>query len=134
MALVLVLVGKIAALAALLDAADPGGVFWALVLMSCAGRWSGVLLIRLFPYARPEGLGRSFQEGARGREVLIATMTLAVALGMAGEGGWGAALLAATMALMLGGWAQARLGGLTGDVYGAGIEISELVFLWVFLG
>lgn len=134
-ALVIVLMGKVAALASLLDPGVPAGrIFWALVLMSCAGRWCAVLLIRLFPYARREGLGRRFREGSGEREFLVATIIFIAALLVAGEGGWGAGLIAAAAALSVGGWARSRLGGLTGDVYGAGIEVSELVFLWIFLG
>lgn len=133
-ALVLVLLGKIAALAALLDDGEAAGrAFWGLVLMSCAGRWCGVVLIRSFPYARREGLGRSFREGSGDHEFLLATLTLAVALVVAAEGGWIATLMAGAAALALGAWSRARIGGLTGDVYGAGIEISELLFLWIFL-
>lgn len=133
-ALTLVLLGKMAGLAALMgEPASSIRVFWGLVLMSCAGRWCGVLLVRAFPYARPEGLGRRFRDGSGLRELGVATATLAVSLLVADAGGWGAAFAAAAGALALGVWANARLGGLTGDVYGAGIEISEVIFLWMLI-
>ncbi|MEY4575791.1 MAG: Cobalamin synthase, partial [Pseudomonadota bacterium] len=41
------------------------------------------------------------------------------------------AAYALSVALALGFWIFKRLGGLTGDVYGAAIELSELAFLIV---
>jgi cobalamin synthase len=42
---------------------------------------------------------------------------------------WLPLLLCAAAGLALGAWANARLGGITGDVCGAAIELGELAFL-----
>ena len=46
----------------------------ACLLAPMLGRWGMVLTIVLFPYARPEGLGRSMKDHAGWREMLLATL------------------------------------------------------------
>lgn len=121
-AVVLVLLLTHAALLSL-PAASRRGV---LLLAPALGRWAMVLAVAAFPYARPEGLGRLYHEHARPWPALVAGgsafLLSAVLFGMAGL-----ALLALTSLLALGaGWfAYRRLGGLTGDIYGAIGVISE---------
>jgi adenosylcobinamide-GDP ribazoletransferase len=93
------------------------------------GRWAVTPWIVLHPYARAEGLGRAFSGAARGREVAIATAIMAAPifpLGLRlGVAALGALAVAAVFAL----WLRRRLGGLTGDVYGATIELAEATAL-----
>lgn len=126
-ALALVLLVKVAAVAELLGR---GGAEWALFCAPTLARTAAVPLVVLFPYARPEGLGRAFHEGGGPRELAIAA-----ALGLASVLAAGgvrvilpaAAGLAAAAFLALS--IRRRLGGLTGDVYGAAIEVAEAAFL-----
>jgi adenosylcobinamide-GDP ribazoletransferase len=121
-ALVCLLLLKVAALGALAGQAR----VLALVLAPCLGRWAIVQATWSFPYARPEGLGRGFKDGLRGGHVAVAALTaLAAAAWLIGPGG--AALFAVTVAFV---WAAGmamvgRLGGLTGDTYGALCEVVE---------
>jgi adenosylcobinamide-GDP ribazoletransferase len=124
-ALVLVLLLKVFALAALLQRRELAAV----LLFPAMGRWAVAPSIVLHPYARSEGLGRAFNGAARPREVAIATAILAAAVLVLGP--WlampalGALAAAALFAL----WLRRRLGGLTGDVYGATIELAEATAL-----
>lgn len=110
--------------------------FWTLLIllavMGSVSRGGTVLLILIFPAARPDGLGQFFREKA-GKGPLVAGMVLGVLPGYLLLGAGGFFLGLAVWALMvLGALGVFRLlGGLTGDVYGAFIEVSELVFLMI---
>lgn len=124
-AVVLALLGKVVALAGLLRA----DTTWPLPLFPAAARWATTPLVILFPYARKEGLGRPFHEGGRASRLVIATLTLGipvVALGWRALLPVGAAAVAAAIIAIS---VLRRLGGLTGDVYGAAIELGEVAFL-----
>ncbi len=125
-ALALLLIAKVLAVHDLLAR----GTLWPIAAGPIAARWAVVPLIALFPYARPSGLGTPFHAERRLVHVLLATGLAAPAALL-----WGAPALRAGIAALAVqvGIALAlapRLGGLTGDVYGAAIEISELAF-WV---
>jgi adenosylcobinamide-GDP ribazoletransferase len=101
-----------------------------LLLAPVLSRWTMVGAIWAFPYARPEGLGSAFKTHVTWRLLLLATV---LALGAAG--GWMlwqglvmaavAVVIAAILAILV----VRRLGGLTGDVYGAINEVGEVTVL-----
>lgn len=129
--LVLLLLVKLAALAELLaPAADrPLRALLPLLLAPVLGRWAAVIAAAAFPLARPDGMGAAFRRGLGRREIILATLTAAVLCAILG---WRGPVLWATAGLTLLGLARlavARLGGLTGDVYGALIELAETVAL-----
>ena len=126
-ALALLLAGKLAAIAALVA----HGRAWPVFAAPVAARWAVVPLIAWFPYARPDGLGTAFHDHAGAAQVAGATVLAALALGGFGAPMVAPALAALATALGLALWLTRRLGGLTGDVYGAAIELAELVFLVV---
>jgi adenosylcobinamide-GDP ribazoletransferase len=126
-ALVLVLVAKVAAMAELASR----GNWVALVLFPCLGRWAATPLVAFLPYARPEGIGRAFVGKTGAREVAIATGTAALVVGLTGGGLMIPALAAALVEGALGIAMARKLGGLTGDVYGAAIELGEVAVLTV---
>jgi adenosylcobinamide-GDP ribazoletransferase len=136
-AAVLLLVLKVAALGALTraDAAAPLLAGW------CAARALPALDVYLWPYARPAGTGEAFtRERSLGPVelslgLLIGGVVVAGAVGFAidGAGTWFTGLLAAAVAMAVTLAVQAavakKLGGLTGDVYGMGIELAEAAAL-----
>jgi adenosylcobinamide-GDP ribazoletransferase len=102
-------------------------------------RWSMVLAAYHFPYARTTGLGGYFRAGlGRAQWLAAGLLTFALLLGAA----WliqlrllSLLLIAPLTVVLVGRWAAARLGGgLTGDVYGALCELTELCsLLWLVL-
>jgi adenosylcobinamide-GDP ribazoletransferase len=137
-ALFLVLAAKLFAIVDLLSR----GAVWPLFAAPLLARWAVVPLMVFFRYARPAGLGAAFRAPGRIARFAGASVVLglALALGATGMGmstatgaiaatfGAGAAA-ALGVALGVGAWLDRRLGGLTGDVYGAAIELAELAVL-----
>lgn len=124
-ALFLVLAGKIFAVLDLLARGDLFPLFAAPVL----ARLAVVPLLVCFRYARPAGLGSPFRAHARAWHVVAALplpLALCVWAGPSMLVPGGAAVTAAlACALAL----NRHLDGLTGDVYGAAIELAEVAFL-----
>jgi adenosylcobinamide-GDP ribazoletransferase len=123
-AVALVLIAKTACLEQV-AAAGPLALIGALA----TARWLAALAIAIYPYARREGLGRSFAE-VRAADLAVATATVAVvAVAVPAPAGVVAVLAASAAAFALWTWLAGSLGGLTGDGYGAGIEIAEVASL-----
>lgn len=128
--LLLVLGAQVAAIAAL--AAGHGAP---VVAAAVAWSWAvsravlPVLCTRVFRPARPGGLGVA----VLGTVPIVAALTVAVLTVIPGLAFAPWAVPAAAIALTLaalGGWAvQRRLGGLTGDVLGAGVEVTLALVL-----
>ena len=98
-----------------------------------AARWALVLAARAFPLARPDGMAASFRKGLGARELVVATVTvLLVAALSTALTGWRALIplaVAPLVMLVMARLAVGRLGGLTGDVYGAIVELAETAAL-----
>lgn len=112
---------------------DPGSYYF-LVLPPMLARWAFLIAVIHFPYARKEGLGKGFHESGRWVFFVAEGMILALLVywiyGLAGI----SAILSALALVTLFSWRVARLlGGLTGDIYGAIIEITEVVVLLVIV-
>lgn len=133
--LILVLAGKLLATAELLGRGTALSVAWAIALAPLWGRFVCVVAIELFPYARPTGLGLAFHAHAKPRHVLLAALPCIAAAALLLHVGasavqLGAALAAsAALTLLLALRMQRLLGGITGDVHGASIELCELLVL-----
>lgn len=127
-AMVLVLVGKFAALGAL---AGPGR---SMALLGGAAVARSLVLVSagLAPYARAEGTGRFLIDATTPRDAALAS-TLALAIGWATGGRLGliAAAVALGVAWLLTRTARRKLGGVTGDTLGALVELGELTFFLV---
>jgi len=103
------------------------------VVLPCA-RWAMVLALRIFPSARSGGLGATFRQTVTLPRLIVAgAMALLFAL-VVGHGVgvliWSAATCTA---LLLGVWVTHLIGGLTGDIYGAIEEVTEVVALLLFV-
>ena len=118
---VLVLLVKYGALASL--ASSSAG---ALAVALTAGRWSMVAAIGWFPYARPAGAGVAFKAASRPWMTWLGlALALAVGLGFGRVLGLAAVAVAVPVVWALGRFATRRLGGLTGDLYGACAHLVE---------
>lgn len=103
------------------------------------GRLMLVIAIRRFPYARPQGMGKAFKEFSDGATLPVATLGAALPiaallllaptllpLAVA------ATLVAVLFTLAFGAFVARRLGGLTGDIYGATVTLAETLVLLTF--
>jgi adenosylcobinamide-GDP ribazoletransferase len=128
--LALLLIVKLAAIQGMAAPPERGLL---LLVIPAAARWALVIAARAFPLARAGGMAASYRKGLGTRELVIATVTvlLVTALSFALTG-WHALIpLAAAPLVMLvmARLAVGRLGGLTGDVYGAIVEVAETTAL-----
>lgn len=100
------------------------------MLMPVLGRWSVVCSIFAFPYARPEGLGRAFKDHATWLTVAVATVVaLAASFGFLRLTGLAIMLGVGIVTLALSLILNRKFAGLTGDAYGAIIEVGEVTSL-----
>jgi adenosylcobinamide-GDP ribazoletransferase len=124
--LVLLLVVKFAALQGIMG--KPHALL-TLVAVAAVGRFAAVVAAYSFPSARPGGMGDYFRRGLKwpGLSVAVAIAAAAAApLLWRGAVIWAAAAAACLILALV---AKARLGGLTGDVYGAIVEGGETLAL-----
>ncbi len=134
--LILFLLLELAALAEL----ETPARWLALAIAPTIARGIAPFLARTFPAARPHGQGAAFREAVRplpaGAALLIGGVAALAALRLLG-------LVVAAVALLssvaVGAFLAKRLDGITGDVLGAAIEISELAVLltvsaWIHVG
>lgn len=114
-----------------------------LILMAAAGwgRWGQVMAIARYPYLKPTGKGAFHKQAIRSYKDWLPTLFLLIALSS-----WQIFLnrnrhqifFATTMILAgiaiatsVGAWFNHKLGGHTGDTYGAVVEWTEALFLCV---
>jgi adenosylcobinamide-GDP ribazoletransferase len=101
----------------------------ALVSALATARALVVVAIRVHPYARLEGLGRPFASVDGTALAIACGSALVVAIALPAPGGLLAVAVAAAVSLSWWAWLARSLGGLTGDTYGAGIELAEIAYL-----
>lgn len=114
-----------------LPAAASGGRLAALVAIGALSRWAMVYAAQRYPLARKEGLAHAYREGLRLRDLLWATLMVAlllVALGLVGMGRGAAVLFLVAWGLTAAGarYTLGKIPGLTGDIYGAICEVVEV--------
>ncbi len=129
MALLIVLMAEWAAIVSLEgDIRGP-----ALVIAPALGRWAVVPMGLLFKPARPRGLGHAMQTGMLPIAAPLATLIGAgAAVALFGLAGVVLVIAAAVAALLIASLAARMLDGVTGDVFGAAIEVSQVV-VWLSL-
>ena len=101
-------------------------------VMPIIGRMAMVLAVSCFPYARADGMGKTFADMANRRTVAIAAVTTSVLVIPIGLLATLALVLGIVFALLFCRWMTAILGGVTGDVYGAATVLTETIVLAVF--
>ncbi len=102
-----------------------------LIIMPVVSRWAAVYTIWKYPYARDtSGIGKSFAKLVRGKELIVATIFTALLvislLTFKGVVIW---LVVFLVLLIMTNWISKKIGGMTGDTYGAIVEIAEIVVL-----
>lgn len=105
----------------------------ALLIMPIVGRMAVVIGITLYPYARANGLGKVFYKCSHHKTLYIAGLTTLLLLVPLGKTAIVSAVVGIVMTLIFCQYVSEKLGGLTGDVYGAIIELTEIVALMVFV-
>jgi adenosylcobinamide-GDP ribazoletransferase len=126
-ALILLLIGKTLVMGEVLRLPARAAILLAYPVVA---RFAAALLVVFVPCARPTGLAQTFHQEARWPAALVAALT---AGGLSWAQGWTTAVPAAWAlgtGLAVGLLLAARLRGLTGDGYGAAIEIAEFGFLF----
>jgi adenosylcobinamide-GDP ribazoletransferase len=127
-ATILVLVGDVVALGGLeRDEALP-----ALLVAGSLARFSMLVVVLTVPYVRPAGLGSGLAGGKRLRVAVFAAAVTALPLALDWRHGLLAVGLVAIAAGAVAAWARAQIGGATGDVYGAILEVSQLAAITAF--
>ncbi len=104
----------------------------ALFVMPIIGRLAMVLAVACFPYAREDGMGKTFADMADRSTVVIAALTTAVLVLPWGMLATAALVLGTLFALLFCRTMTNILGGVTGDVYGAATVLTETLVLAVF--
>ncbi|MGC7871110.1 adenosylcobinamide-GDP ribazoletransferase [Desulfosporosinus sp. SYSU MS00001] len=105
--------------------------FSLLLIMPMLSRWVFQIGVIAFPYARAQGLGKGFHEATQWITLLISGALVCgisyLLSGFAGIISFFVCVIAVTL------WAKkitSLIGGLTGDLYGAIIELSEVLCLF----
>jgi len=103
-----------------------------LLLMCVLSRWSSVLAVFLFPYAREDGKARVFIEGMNLKIFALSLFAaIVVAFAIWRLKGILALLIVAGCVYLGGRFASRKIGGITGDTIGAGIELTEVAALFI---
>ncbi|MBI4187639.1 MAG: adenosylcobinamide-GDP ribazoletransferase [Chloroflexi bacterium] len=109
-----------------------------LLVMPVVSRWAMVYALFAYPYARPDGLGLAFKQGATWQRFAVATLitlvTITALAWWAGDryfylAGLVIMLVIWVVVVIMAGYLQRKLSGLTGDTYGAINEVAELSVL-----
>jgi len=97
------------------------------------GRTAVVMAITLYPYARQDGLGKVFFQYAERYTLYVAGIFALLLLAPLGNKAIISAVAGIGFAGLFASYVSKRLGGLTGDVYGAIIELTQVVALTAFI-
>ena len=127
------LVGVLLAKAAALWQAAPADALRWLVTAGALSRSAPLVLAASSAYARREGIGVTFVAGVGPAVATLAALvsTIVAALTVGPASALAATGVAVVVVAVIRWWANARLGGLTGDVMGASVELTEVSVLCV---
>lgn len=127
-ALIVVLLGDVAALTAL----APAKAIAALVIGGALSRWAMLLVVAFVPYVRETGLGVAAGGANRAFDLVLGSALAALACLLDWRRALIAVLVVGLTALVVSGLARRRIGGATGDIYGATTELCQLAALVTF--
>lgn len=130
---VFLILGKFIFLQRIVESGDPP---WILCVFPCVSRWSAVLFCFRARDPRPEGgLANTFTEALGLSHLLLATsVAFAISFYFLGKVAAGYFVLAGALSFCLRLLSHKKIGGITGDVIGANVELTEfgILFLGVF--
>lgn len=124
-AITVVLLGDYSALAGL----SPRTGLVHLVLVGAISRWAMLMVLLALPYARDDGLGLAWRSRGSLWVALIGTLEVVPLLSIGGQAAWRGLGLAVIGGALISCLAARRIGGATGDVYGAVVEVCQLLVL-----
>jgi len=127
-ALTLVLLGDVAALSAMTPARALAG----LIAGGALSRFGMLAVVAALPHAREDGLGTAAAGGHRVLDLVVGGLVTVIACALDFRRSLVAALLVAVVTVLVAGLAMRRVGGATGDVYGACAEMGQLAALVAF--
>jgi len=103
----------------------------ALLLACVLSRWSSVLAMFLFSYARKDGKAKAFIHGMNLKIFVLSSITVLVfAFAIWRLKGILALLIVAGCTYLGGKFVSRKIGGITGDTLGAVIELTEIIVLF----
>jgi len=106
----------------------------ALIITPMLARWSVIPMIGLFPPARLSGLGNSIQQSLITIPMATGTITAIIAsVFLLGALGILLIFVTGITSITIAWLASKQLEGTTGDILGAGIELSQTTILLIFL-
>ena len=127
--IVVVLVFEVASLAAM----SPVRAAFALVVAGALSRLASLVMVAWLPYVRADGLGTAAAESRRrGLDLAIGALTALVVCALDWRRAAVAAVMCTLCTLLVATLARRRIGGATGDVYGATSELAQVATLLVF--
>ncbi|AZR74962.1 cobalamin 5'-phosphate synthase [Anoxybacter fermentans] len=101
-----------------------------LILIPMVARYGCVVGNAISEYARPEGMGKYFVKDCGLKELLVASLyTWPLAFWLRGIQGIMVVIFVLAFTYLFTHWVQAKIGGITGDVIGAVIELNQLLVL-----
>ncbi len=125
-AVVFLVLAKVVMMDEVLRMAEPRALLLAYPLVA---RFAVVLLVVFYPCARPDGMARTFHDQSGWAATVGAAVVTASAVWLLGARVWAPAAVSVGVGLAAGTWIAVKLQGLTGDAYGAAVELAELGFL-----
>lgn len=103
-----------------------------LLLMCVISRWVVVLAMYLFNYARAEGKAKVFIDGMNSKIFFASTLSAIVFIFVIwGWNGISVLFIISGISYLICNNAKRKIGGITGDILGALIEISEVSVLFI---
>lgn len=103
-----------------------------LIVMPMLSRWVFQIGMIGFPYARSQGLGKGFHEATQWIPFLFSGIIVCgISFYLLGFAGPLAFVISSLIIFLIAFKISSFLGGLTGDLYGAFIELSEVIILLV---
>lgn len=105
----------------------------AVLAMPIVGRMGLVLAVTLYPYARADGMGKIFYLCDHRKTLCVAGMLSMLMLTLLGKMALINGVVGSVAAVAFSTYISKQLNGLTGDVYGAVTEFTEMVTLLIFI-